>query len=603
MNRHKVLGLLLCCLLLFAAGCEQTSIAEQEQIKSLATLQASTPSPTPSPTLTPTLIPTATPIPTLGPSPTPLPPTVTPIASPTPLPPTATPNPALTNFSLCNQTAGDAAGGRFSARVAGITATVEPAFERIVIGLAVPDDSAPPHASARCLSAADYTLQSGEAASAAYLLQIDLNDWLHDAAFSASTLMRTQALSGTTVLKSIAYRFDPTSAAGATLAIAMDQPLPFRLRLQDKPAQLILEVAKTTPIGASSDMLSIPSKASTGTNATVYFLQDGDIWRYASGKATNISNSPAIETALAFSPAASKIAFCRAAPGAAAEDERAPSTLWTMQQDGSEQTEIASEGRACADPVFSPDGTTIAFSVDESGASPARLSIWSVPSAGGATQRLTPANDEWSRFGPQWLDNDQLIYAAMAEDGRSTLFLRGSDRQETDIGAGLVLGNRYRALGRPLVAPDGSMLAVEGLRANASGADLVLLDAQGTELNTIGGSYWTRPLAWNADGTLFYLNSACASDVALDYALHARTKSGDDTTIAAGSSLGGLGDFSAIAGGLAYVTLAHVPAGPRGPLAIDRTSAGTLWFWDVGGSGERTKLPTESQSAISALAP
>src|SRR5262249_29651861 len=125
------------------------------------------------------------------------------------------------------------------------------------------------------------------------------------------------------------------------------------------------------------------------------------------------------------------------------------------------------------------------------------------------------------RFGPQWLGNDQLIYAATAEDGRSTLFLHGSDAQETDIGAALVLGNRYRALGRPLVAPDGSMIAVEGLRANASGADLVLLDAKGAELNTIGGSYWSRPLAWNADGTLFYLNSACASDVALDYSLHA----------------------------------------------------------------------------------
>lgn len=600
MNRHKLLGLLLCCVLLFAAGCEQTSIAEQEQIKSLATLQASTPSPTPSPTLTPTAIPTATPIPTLGPSPTPLPPTITPIPSPTPLPPTAVPNPALTNFSLCSQTAGDAAGGRFSARVAGITATVEPAFERIVIALAVPDDSAPPHATARCLSAADYTLQSGEVAGAAYLLQIDLDDWLHDAAFSASTLTHTQTLSGTTVLKSIAYRFDPASAAGATLAIAIDQPLPFRLQLQDKPARLILDVAKTTPISASSDMLSIPSQTSISPDSAVYFLQAGDIWRYAGGKATNISNSPAIETALAFSSAATKIAFCRAAPDAAAEDERAPSTLWTMQPDGSEQTEIASEGRSCADPVFSPDGTTIAFSVDESGASPARLSIWTVPIDGGATQRLTPPNDEWSRFGPQWFSNDQLIYAATAEDGRSTLFMRGADTQETDIGAGLVLGNRYRALGRPMVAPDGSMIAVEGLRANTSGADLVLLDAQGTELNTIGGSYWTRPLAWNADGTLFYLESTCASDVALDYSLHARDKNGKDQTIAAGSSLGGLGDFSALANGLAYVTLAHVPAGPRGPLAIDRTSTSTLWFWDVGG-GARTKL-TESQSAISALA-
>jgi len=42
--------------------------------------------------------------------------------------------------------AGEADGGRFSARITGITTTVEPSLERVTIGLAVPSDSAPPHA-------------------------------------------------------------------------------------------------------------------------------------------------------------------------------------------------------------------------------------------------------------------------------------------------------------------------------------------------------------------------------------------------------------------------------------------------------------------------
>jgi hypothetical protein len=50
------------------------------------------------------------------------------------------------------------------------------------------------------------------------------------------------------------------------------------------------------------------------------------------------------------------------------------------------------------------------------------------------------------------------------------------------------------------------------------------------------------------------------------------------------------------------VTLAHAPPGPRGPLDVDRSSASALWFWDLAGSGARTRL-VEAQSAITDLAP
>ena len=608
MTRRQALGLLLCFLLLFAAGCEQTSIAEQEQIRSLATLQASTPSATPSPTATPTLTPTPTWTPTPGPSPTPtptLPPTPTPIPSPTPLPPTATPNPALANFSLCTQMAGDASGGRFSAQITAITTTVEPAFERLTIGLAVPGDSALPHATARCIRAADTTAHAGSATPAgAYRLLIELADWLHDDAFRASTLSPTQTLSGTTVLKSLEYRFDPDAIAGATLAIdlASESPPPFRLTFQEQPARLVLEVAKTTPVGPTSDMLSVPVSGTARLAVPVYFLQDGDIWLYADGQATNLSNSPEAETALAFSQATNTVAFCRAAPGAVAGDALAPSALWTMRGDGTDPAVVADVGRSCADPAFSPNGATIAFSVDETGATPARLSIWTVPSSGGAPVRRTPIVDEWSRFGPQWLDTNHLVYAATAEDGRSTLFvLNLADGTEQDLGAELVKGDRYRALGRPLVAPDGNTLAVEALRANRDGADLVMLTADGAELGVAGGGYWNRPLAWGADGTLFYLTTACASTVVQDYVLHARARSGDDRPIANGITLGDIGAFAATETGLVYVTLASAPPEPRGPLAIGRAGSSALWLWDLS-SGARTRL-VEAEGAISAIAP
>jgi hypothetical protein len=266
---------------------------------------------------------------------------------------------------------------------------------------------------------------------------------------------------------------------------------------------------------------------------------------------------------------------------------------------------LAVRGRTCAEPTFAPDGKTIAYVADETGATPARLSIWTVGTSGGDEQRVTPAEDEWSRFGPQWLDGSRLVYAAAAEDGRSTLFVRTANGAEQDIGADLVKGDRYQALGRPLAAPDGSAIAVEGLRANADGADLLLIDATGAALPSqgqIGSGYWNRPLAWSGDGTLFYLNTACASEVAQNYTVRSRAlKDGADKLIAVGTTLGGIGQFAAIDTGLAYVTLTRAPAGPRGPLSIERSSPSMLWYWDAG-SGARGKL-AEAQSAIGDIAP
>jgi WD40-like Beta Propeller Repeat len=283
-----------------------------------------------------------------------------------------------------------------------------------------------------------------------------------------------------------------------------------------------------------------------------------------------------------------------------------------MEADGANAQELAAPGRSCAEPAFSPDSKQIAFVVDEdaTGAQPPRLSIWTIDlTSGEGPRRVGSASDEWSRFGPQWLSDGRLIYLAQAEDGRNTLFLANEGGQEIDVGAPLLVADgtqgqsiaRYRGFGRPLASPDGTSVAVEALRVDTPGADLLILDEQGNEQRgRPGDGFWTRPVAFGEDGTLYLLTSLCASDAAQSYALIARPTSGAERTLAIGTSTGGFGAFSAVGDGLAYVALAAPGAqGPRGPLSLDGAGASALWFWDL--AGGRAKL-AESGEPIRGIA-
>jgi hypothetical protein len=620
MTRIRIALVIIPFVALALTACEQLSIAEQERIREIQTIEASTPTATPvPPTGTPTPLPptsTSTPGPTL----TPLPPTPTPTPSPTSLPPTPTPNPILAQFSLCNQQAGDPTSGRFSMRVTTITTTVEPFFERLELALDVPADSVQPHASARCrpASAAPQTIGEVEVAGA-YLIEVQLDGWLRDEAFRASLATRTVPLSGTQVIRAAAFRVPSDATTGAHLVIGVDQPLPFRVRLENNPLRLVIDVATVGPVSQASDLLRIPAGTSAAPVAPIFYLAAGDIWRISNGASENLTERLRAGqfgdvTALATRPNARMIAFCATAPGTVTADAAAASTLWVLELDNGSIRQLTPppRGRSCADPVMSPDGTTIAYAVDESGVSPPQLRIFSVQVFPGAPAvALTPSGDEWSRYAPQWLDDARLIYAATAEDGRSTLFLRETDGTELDIGMALLVSGtggqrsaRYDGFGRLLAAPDGSAIAVEAFRIDGSGADLLILNRSGAEidrLSPIAAGFWNRPVAWSADGALYYLSTACASDAVYEYTLHVRSANGADRVLAAGIATGGLGVFAAHQNALAYVTFDRLPEGTVGPLRVVPDDPAALWYWDLTGN-MRARL-VETDRAITALAP
>ncbi|PDW01527.1 hypothetical protein CJ255_18700 [Candidatus Viridilinea mediisalina] len=486
---------------------------EREEIANLETILALTPSPTNSPTPTNTPEPTPTFTPTVGPTDTPTP---TPEATATPLPPTPTPNPALAGFGFCDQQGG-ATVGLFSARLAELEASGTPAYEQVFLRFDLAPNSAPIGAWASCVGPADSASLAPERDPAPYAVRVSLPGWLRDDQFHASELGETISFTGTRIVTALRMVPAADPEAGADLLIELSEPLPFRLTVERDPSRLIIAVARESPVVEASDELRIATNDDAPSLAApVFTLFDGDLWAIEAGLdnpepgwtleragVRNLTNSPESETHVAVSPDGNSIAFCRAAPGLDPGDAElpVPSALWIMNVDGSNQRMLAQVGVSCADPAFSPDSGTLAFAVDETGAMPIKRAIYIVSTTrGGTARRLGSSGDEWSRFAPQWLQGGGIIYAAEAQDGRSTLFFRRTPSQsEEDVGADLLVradGHApYAAFGRPLAAQDGSRVAVEALRSDAPGANLLILDARGTLIDTLGSQQIVLPTA------------------------------------------------------------------------------------------------------------
>lgn len=361
-------------------------VAVQEGVANLATIMAGTPSTTP----------TTPPSPTR--TPTPGPPTPTHTITPTPLPATPTPNPALRAFSFCNQEAGRIDSGRFSAQLTRITTESFPAFERLVLDFALAEDSAPLSAVANCLSERDFLTTTGlPVAPGFYVLEVQLPGWLHDDAFNSSVssvFSQTLTFTNTTAARKAELRFNPNADAGATILVGLEQPVVYRLTLEQEGKRLLVEFARSSTLVSTSDQLTVPLGGSdTRIPDPVFFLLDGDIWRADATGVVSLTQSLEVETALAVSPDGDTLAFCRtqeAGIDPAIRNVAVPSSLWLMDTDGRNERRIASVGISCTDPAFSPDSSLLAFSVDETGIAPAQRSVWVIPVKEGVSLAPTP---------------------------------------------------------------------------------------------------------------------------------------------------------------------------------------------------------------------
>jgi hypothetical protein len=526
---------------------------------------------TPQPTIAP---PTAT----VGPTATA---TSTPTATAAPAEETATTTAEagldLVDVSYCRRSFGPADGAQFSARLSEIRAADLAQFEQLTFVFTDTDGLL--HGTASCMVGSAWPTLAGYGVTEApgqAIIGVRLDNWLHDDLFAASPLTQTAEITPGGLLERVALAADPLESRGAIIGIGMREPRPFRVRVQDN--ELIVEVARNAPYPPTDDPLGQQAGTAPNVAKPVFFLQQGNVYRWQNGQPQAVAQTPEVETGLAVSPDGTLLAVCRASadvePFALPYDVRA--TLWIMRADGSDQRQLADVG-GCAEPVFAASGKTIAFTANVASSPPAVLQVFTLPVVGGDATPATSAVDEWSRFQPRWLPDGRLVYRARSDSGQHIIFVRDTDGSEREITAQLLTGAAYRGVGRFVVDAAEGHLAIEAFRANDDGADLVVLRPDGTQVAAEKRGFWQRPLAFTSAG-LIYLTAECPAESVLSYTLHRRSRQGTIESLVSGDTALAIGAVAVEGDTLLYVRVPSQTPGVRGAyVEPEPDAASSIW--------------------------
>ena len=567
------------------AACQQAPQPTARPLQNELTILALTPTGTATPTATvtltpapasPTTEPSATPTRTVGPSPTK---GASPTAGPSPVgTPRATPASTPTanqSSSFCTQPFGAVTDERFSARLnnAGLDRT--PNGDRLFLELT--SSSGPVNGVVRCVPPAAAQLLAGDSAIAS-VIQIDLPLWRHDDLWRSSSVTLTEVLKLDTLqhVRSVVSQ-SSSDSAGVLIEIGLDQALPFTVQLDGGRLNVVIADSATATLG--DDPLAKSNGSPSAPKQPVVFASKGDLYRYESSRVVPITTTLAIESAVAISPDRTQIAFCRANP----DGLPTQGALWTSTIDGDNETLVADVG-GCAEPAWSLDGGIIWFTAPWSDAAPDSYRLWQVKANGGDASAVSPL-DEWSRRMPHALPDGSVLTVGHTDGGQGGLLISNPLSGTDGLLGQASLGN-YRSVGQAQVSADGTRIAVEALRADG-GADLLVLDQTGKQLDAITDQWWVRPLSWSSDNKLYYLNVACRSGQVLNYSLHSRQGS-NDSQIIKGATLGDLGSVAVVDDALLYVRALQSPDNERGAEPMI-SGPSELWLYDLSNTA-RTRL-------------
>jgi Tol biopolymer transport system component len=167
--------------------------------------------------------------------------------------------------------------------------------------------------------------------------------------------------------------------------------------------------------------------------------------------------------------------------------------IWVMNSDDTGHVNITSTLGNDGEPVWSPDGTKIAFSSDrELG----NTDIWVMDADGANPIRLT--DDGGVDTGPTWSPNGSKIAFSSDRDGDADIYVMDADgANETNI------TNTTVPEIQPSWAPSGSQIAyTRGGEAAPCGQEIFVMNADGTAPTPLTCEVQARTPDWSPDGTI-----------------------------------------------------------------------------------------------------
>ena len=166
-----------------------------------------------------------------------------------------------------------------------------------------------------------------------------------------------------------------------------------------------------------------------------------------------------------------------------------------MDADGSNQTNLTNNSAHDGDPMWSPDGTKIAFSSDRDG----NRDIYVMNSDGSNQTNLTgnSANDD----APAWSPDGTKIAFSNDCSGHGEIYVMNADGSNQ-----MELTSSAHAANYPAWSPDGSKIAFGRATHSWLWRDIYLVNADGTDLRNltpdrVGSERPIKGLTWSPDGT------------------------------------------------------------------------------------------------------
>ena len=241
---------------------------------------------------------------------------------------------------------------------------------------------------------------------------------------------------------------------------------------------------------------------------------DRDIFTMnADGSAqTNLTGSGGLDAHPTWSPDGTRLAFISARDGNG--DDEGSLEVYVMNAVGSGLARLTDDVWRNANAAWSPDGIRFVFASDRDG----NFEIYLMSADGGDPTRLTddPAEDLWPAWSP---DGKQIVFASN-RDGFESIYLMNAD------GSGLTRLTTVEAFHRhPAWSPDGTRIAYSSDRAG--NAEIWVMNADGTgQTNVTNSPSDDRQPAWSPDGARI----AFTSDRGGNFDIHVMNADGSGQT-------------------------------------------------------------------------